>query len=173
MNPTKFPQGETSEVMNGMLANSEFSVFKHGVMSTAKRLVLSWRGRKQSHDSSAGRLVAHGGSALGSVDGHELDEIAVVSSNADPCHVKYGSGPLSTINGPRLVPASMGAFGSTVKDRITQNSDVQTQLPDHRRLQRRNYEKYSHKFLIQCISECTKNLLKKSSLGSLKSNLVE
>lgn len=73
-------------------------------MSTAKRLVLSWRGRKQSHDSSAGRLVAHGGSALGSVDGHELDEIAVVSSNADPCHVKYGSGPVATINGPRLVP---------------------------------------------------------------------
>lgn len=75
-------------------------------MSTAKRLVLSWRGRKQSHDSSAGRLVTHGGggSGIGSADGHELDEIAVVSSNADPCHVKYGSGPLSTINGPRLVP---------------------------------------------------------------------
>ncbi|XP_031344275.1 cyclic nucleotide-gated channel rod photoreceptor subunit alpha isoform X3 [Photinus pyralis] len=80
-------------------------------MSTAKRLVLSWRGRKQSHDSSAGRLVAHGGSALGSVDGHELDEIAVVSSNADPCHVKYGSGPLSTINGPRLVPGIITSTG--------------------------------------------------------------
>lgn len=76
-------------------------------MSTAKRLVLSWRGRKQSHDSSVGRLVGHGGggSALGPGDNHELDEIAVVSSNADPCHVKYGSGTaLSTINGPRLVP---------------------------------------------------------------------
>lgn len=84
-----------------------------GVMSTAKRLVLSWRGRKQSHDSSVGRLVTHGGgvgggggSGIGSADGHELDEIAVVSSNADPCHVKYGSGPLSTINGPRLVPGN-------------------------------------------------------------------
>ncbi|GJQ67090.1 hypothetical protein Trydic_g8032 [Trypoxylus dichotomus] len=75
-------------------------------MSTAKRL-LGWRSRKQSHDSSAGRLVSHGGSALGSGDGHELDEIAVVSSNADPCHVKYGSGPLSTINGPRLVPGKI------------------------------------------------------------------
>lgn len=74
-------------------------------MSTAKRLVLGWRGRKQSHDSSVGRLVAHGGgNTLVSSDGHELDEIAIVSSNADPCHVKYGSGPLSTINGPRLVP---------------------------------------------------------------------
>lgn len=74
-------------------------------MSTAKRLVLNWRSRKQSHDSSAGRLVAHGGGGTpGSADGQELDEIAVVSSNADPCHVKYGSGPLSTINGPRLVP---------------------------------------------------------------------
>lgn len=76
-------------------------------MSTAKRLVLGWRGRKQSHDSSVGRLVAHGGSALGPGDCHELDEIAIVSSNADPCHVKYGSGPLSTINGPRLVPGKL------------------------------------------------------------------
>lgn len=86
-------------------------------MSTAKRLVLSLRGRKQSHDSSSAgsRLVGpgigghgygtHGGADCGAA-GHELDEIAVVSSNADPCHVKYGSGPLglSTINGPRLVP---------------------------------------------------------------------
>ncbi|KAG5895749.1 hypothetical protein JTB14_029519 [Gonioctena quinquepunctata] len=72
-------------------------------MSTAKRLVLSWRGRKQSHDSSAGRLVGHRVGPLG--DCHELDEIAVVSSNAEPGHLKYGSGTtLSTINGPRLVP---------------------------------------------------------------------
>ncbi|XP_015835561.1 cyclic nucleotide-gated channel rod photoreceptor subunit alpha isoform X2 [Tribolium castaneum] len=82
-------------------------------MSTAKRLVLSWRGRKQSHDSSVGRLVGHGGgSALGPGDNHELDEIAVVSSNADPCHVKYGSGTtLSTINGPRLVPGIITSGG--------------------------------------------------------------
>lgn len=75
-------------------------------MSSAKRLVLGWRGRKQSHDSSVGRLVTHGGNTIGQNDGHELDEIAIVSSNADPCHVKYGSGPLSTINGPRLVPGT-------------------------------------------------------------------
>lgn len=79
-------------------------------MSTAKRLVLGWRGRKQSHDSSAGRLVGLGPGALGPGDGHELDEIAIVSSNADPCHVKYGSGPLSTINGPRLVPGTVLAL---------------------------------------------------------------
>lgn len=84
--------------------------------TTAKRIVQSLRGggRKQSTDSGGGgtvvggRLVAHGGSAAprGLDDSHELDEIAVVSSNADPCHVKYGSGPLplSTINGPRFVP---------------------------------------------------------------------
>lgn len=86
-------------------------------MSTAKRLVLSLRGRKQSQDSSAGRLVSSGIAAVGggkdhATDGHELDEIAVVSSNADPCHVKYGSGPLglSTINGPRLVPGKYPFF---------------------------------------------------------------
>lgn len=80
-------------------------------MSTAKRLVLSLRGRKQSQDSSVGRLVTSGSNFVSGIkdhdtDGHELDEIAVVSSNADPCHVKYGSGSLglSTINGPRLVP---------------------------------------------------------------------
>ncbi|KAK9869459.1 hypothetical protein WA026_003213 [Henosepilachna vigintioctopunctata] len=72
-------------------------------MSTAKRLVLSWRGRKQSHDSSVGRLCGHHG-GLSTSDSHELDEIAVVSSNADPCHVKYGSGTFSSVNGPRLVP---------------------------------------------------------------------
>ncbi|XP_065163954.1 cyclic nucleotide-gated channel rod photoreceptor subunit alpha isoform X2 [Atheta coriaria] len=87
-------------------------------MSTAKRLVLSWRGRKQSQDSTAvGKLVGHGGggggiATLTPTDGHELDEIAVVSSNADPCHVKYGSGPLSTINGPRLVPGIITSGGA-------------------------------------------------------------
>lgn len=86
-------------------------------MSTAKRLVLSLRGRKQSQDSSIGRLVNTGTTNIAggkdhSTDGHELDEIAVVSSNADPCHVKYGSGSLglSTINGPRLVPGISNVF---------------------------------------------------------------
>ncbi|XP_045469967.1 cyclic nucleotide-gated channel rod photoreceptor subunit alpha isoform X1 [Harmonia axyridis] len=79
-------------------------------MSTAKRLVLSWRGRKQSHDSSVGRLCGHHG-GLSTSDSHELDEIAVVSSNADPLHVKYGSGPLSTVNGPRLVPGIITSGG--------------------------------------------------------------
>ncbi|XP_063902741.1 cyclic nucleotide-gated channel rod photoreceptor subunit alpha isoform X2 [Zophobas morio] len=90
-------------------------------MSTAKRLVLSWRGRKQSHDSSVGRLVGHGGGgALGPGDNHELDEIAVVSSNADPCHVKYGSGTtLSTINGPRLVPGIITTGGCMVGERLS------------------------------------------------------
>lgn len=79
---------------------------EHGVMSTAKRLVLSWRSRRQSHDSSAGHFIGHRYGPGG--DCHELDEIAVVSSNADPCHVKYGSGTtLSTVNGPRLLPGML------------------------------------------------------------------
>jgi hypothetical protein len=111
-------------------------------MSTAKRLVLSLRGRKQSSpgpfsggsgggvlpcdpgsSSSSTRLVIGGsGSRYGGVQcsspgggehqhsslcsNHELDEIAVVSTNADPLHVKYGSGSLSAANGPRLVPGT-------------------------------------------------------------------
>jgi len=101
-------------------------------MSTAKRLVLSLRGRKQSSpggvlpcdpgsSSSSTRLVIggggsrYGGAQCSSPAGgdhhhtsfcsnHELDEIAVVSTNADPLHVKYGSGSLTAANGPRLVP---------------------------------------------------------------------
>ncbi|XP_022918672.1 cyclic nucleotide-gated channel rod photoreceptor subunit alpha isoform X2 [Onthophagus taurus] len=95
-------------------------------MTTAKRL-LGWRSRKQSHDdsSAAGRLVT--GSAYGTGGGvtvathgggvhdpHELDEIAIVSSNADPLHVKYGSGPLNTINGPRLVPGIITSGGGRI-----------------------------------------------------------
>lgn len=82
-------------------------------MSTAKRLVLSLRGRKQSQTgggaptSSSSRLVTSSGTGAITPDSaHELDEIAIVSSNADPCHVKYGSGPLS-VNGPRLVPGKL------------------------------------------------------------------
>ncbi|KAL1513298.1 hypothetical protein ABEB36_002722 [Hypothenemus hampei] len=79
-------------------------------MSTARRLVLSLRGRKQSQDSTTGRFV--GGTAykgaISSGDCHELDEIAVVSSSANPLHLKYGgelAGSQSTVcNGPRLVP---------------------------------------------------------------------
>jgi hypothetical protein len=113
-------------------------------MSTAKRLVLSLRGRKQSSpgpfsggsgggvlpcdpgsSSSSTRLVIGGGgsryggaqcSSPGGGDhhhhtsfcsNHELDEIAVVSTNADPLHVKYGSGSLTAANGPRLVPGTL------------------------------------------------------------------
>ncbi|KAG8264836.1 hypothetical protein J6590_004865 [Homalodisca vitripennis] len=68
-------------------------------MSTsARRFVQSLTGRRQSDTaaSSSTRLV-HGH--------HELDEIAVVSCNATPSQVKYGSGPLSAAaNGPRIVP---------------------------------------------------------------------
>ncbi|CAG9824996.1 unnamed protein product [Phaedon cochleariae] len=86
-------------------------------MSTAKRLVLSWRGRKQSHDSSSGKLVGH---RVGPAeDCHELDEIAVVS-NAEHGHLKYGSGTtLSTINGPRLVPGIITSGGCMVGERLS------------------------------------------------------
>lgn len=67
-------------------------------MSTAKRLVLSLRGRKESQctaGTSSTRLVSGNCSS----PGHELDEIAVVSGSGDSGH--YGS--LSQANGPRYV----------------------------------------------------------------------
>ncbi|KAJ9588185.1 hypothetical protein L9F63_018449, partial [Diploptera punctata] len=88
--------------------------FRYSWMSTAKRLVLSLRGRKQSSPgpfsggSGGGVLPCDPGGAdhhhSSFCSNHELDEIAVVSTNADPLHVKYGSGSLTAANGPRLVP---------------------------------------------------------------------
>lgn len=67
-------------------------------MSTAKRLVLSLRGRKESQ-STAGTSSTRLVSATGSSPGHELDEIAVVSGSGDSCHaLSYGS--LNQPNGP-------------------------------------------------------------------------
>uniref|UniRef100_A0AAG5DDK6 Cyclic nucleotide-binding domain-containing protein n=1 Tax=Anopheles atroparvus TaxID=41427 RepID=A0AAG5DDK6_ANOAO len=78
-------------------------------MSTAKRLVLSLRGRKESHGTagtSSTRLV----SANSTSPGHELDEIAVVSAGADVSgHVSYGSLSLGHTNGPRYIPDDDGS----------------------------------------------------------------
>ena len=74
-------------------------------MSTAKRLVLSLAGRKDSQitGASSTRLV---GNSLS--PGHELDEIAVVShSGVEPCtggHVSCGS---LSLNGPRYIPGEL------------------------------------------------------------------
>ncbi|XP_055688768.1 potassium/sodium hyperpolarization-activated cyclic nucleotide-gated channel 3 isoform X2 [Lutzomyia longipalpis] len=80
-------------------------------MSTAKRLVLSLRGRKDSQGTTAGassstRLVSTNSSS----PGHELDEIAVVSGSGGDCGnesvgcASFGS--LGQANGPRLVPGA-------------------------------------------------------------------
>lgn len=73
------------------------------VMSTAKRLVLSLRGRKESQ-SAAGTSSTRLVSANSNSPGHELDEIAVVSGSGDSSHL-YGS--LSQPNGPRYVPGKL------------------------------------------------------------------
>lgn len=73
------------------------------VMSTAKRLVLSLRGRKESH-STAGTSSTRLVSANSSSPGHELDEIAVVSGSGDSSHALYGS--LGQPNGPRYIPGN-------------------------------------------------------------------
>lgn len=82
---------------------SPFSLQLAAIMSTAKRLVLSLRGRKESHGTagtSSTRLV----SANSTSPGHELDEIAVVSVGAESGHVSYGSLSLGHTNGPRYIP---------------------------------------------------------------------
>lgn len=71
------------------------------IMSTAKRLVLSLAGRKDSLNTpgaSSTRLV---GNSLS--PGHELDEIAIVShGGTETCgRVSYGS---LSLNGPRYIP---------------------------------------------------------------------
>uniref|UniRef100_A0A182N843 Uncharacterized protein n=1 Tax=Anopheles dirus TaxID=7168 RepID=A0A182N843_9DIPT len=81
-------------------------------MSTAKRLVLSLRGRKESHGTagtSSTRLV----SANSTSPGHELDEIAVVSVGAESGHVSYGSLSLGHTNGPRYIPEVLRDSGSS------------------------------------------------------------
>lgn len=70
-------------------------------MSTAKRLVLSLRGRKHSQGNTATsstRLVSAGTSP-----GHELDEIAVVSGTGGSSHhlSSYGGIGADISNGPR------------------------------------------------------------------------
>lgn len=64
-------------------------------MSTAKRLVLSFRRRKQQHTSvpttSSTRLVSGSTSP-----GHEIDEIAVVSGSSHP--LIYGGGQYGKID---------------------------------------------------------------------------
>lgn len=69
-------------------------------MSTAKRLVLSLRGRKESQ-STAGTSSTRLVSGNSSSPGHELDEIAVVSGSGDSGRASYGS--LGQANGPRFV----------------------------------------------------------------------
>lgn len=70
-------------------------------MSTAKRLVLSLAGRKDSQHTpgaSSTRLFSNSLSP-----GHELDEIAIVShGGTETCgRVSYGS---LSLNGPRYIP---------------------------------------------------------------------
>lgn len=68
-------------------------------MSTAKRLVLSLRGRKESQSTtgtSSTRLV----SANSFSPGHELGDIAVVCGSGDSSHILY-NGPFANSNGTR------------------------------------------------------------------------
>lgn len=77
-----------------------------GIMSTAKRLVLSLAGRNESQNTtgaSSTRLFTNNYSP-----GHELDEIAIVSNaGTDTCRNSYGS---LTLNGPRYIPGQFIIF---------------------------------------------------------------
>ncbi|VVC28560.1 Hypothetical protein CINCED_3A025568 [Cinara cedri] len=73
------------------------------------RLVQSIAGRRESGDAqpatstSSTRLLHHGQSA-------DLEQISIVSSNATPSQVTYGTG-LATANGPRIVPGTITSTG--------------------------------------------------------------
>lgn len=71
------------------------------IMSTAKRLVLSLAGRKDSQHTTGASSTRLVGNSLS--PGHELDEIAIVShGGTDTCgRVSYGS---LSLNGPRYIP---------------------------------------------------------------------
>uniref|UniRef100_A0A182FCL0 Uncharacterized protein n=1 Tax=Anopheles albimanus TaxID=7167 RepID=A0A182FCL0_ANOAL len=103
-----------------MLFSGDVSV----IMSTAKRLVLSLRGRKESHGvagTSSTRLV----SANSTSPGHELDEIAVVSGiGAESGHVSYGSLSLGHTNGPRYIPAPPDRWIRIVKGTFSVTSST-------------------------------------------------
>lgn len=71
-------------------------------MSSAKRLVLSLAGRKDSQSTQGASSTRLVGNSLSS-PGHELDEIAIVShSGTETCgRASYGS---LLLNGPRYIP---------------------------------------------------------------------
>lgn len=101
------------EVGGGVVSGGYGAGGGQGPMSTqARRFVQSLTGRRQSDTaaSSSTRLV----------HGHELEEIAVVSCNATPSQVKYGSGPLSAAaNGPRIVPGKYCESNSSQDNRLS------------------------------------------------------
>lgn len=70
-------------------------------MSSAKRLVLSLAGRKDSQSAQGASSTRLVGNSLS--PGHELDEIAVVChSGTETCgRASYGS---LLLNGPRYIP---------------------------------------------------------------------
>ena len=81
-------------------------------MSTAKRLVLSLRGRKESQ-STAGTSSTRLVSGNSTSPGHELDEIAIVSTAGNESgHISsYGSLSLGGhTNGPKFIPGKNELF---------------------------------------------------------------
>lgn len=88
-------------------------------MSTAKRLVLSLAGRKDSLNTpgaSSTRLV---GNSLS--PGHELDEIAIVSHGGTDCgRVSYGS---LSLNGPRYIPGKFELISLYPREFLFLSSD--------------------------------------------------
>lgn len=78
------------------------------IMSTAKRLVLSLAGRKDSQGTTGASSTRLVGNSLS--PGHELDEIAVVSHiGTETCAGRVSYGSLS-LNGPRYIPGEFVCY---------------------------------------------------------------
>ncbi|XP_037925694.1 cyclic nucleotide-gated cation channel alpha-3 isoform X2 [Hermetia illucens] len=97
-------------------------------MSTAKRLVLSLRGRKESQSTtgtSSTRLV----SANSFSPGHELGDIAVVCGSGDSSHILY-NGPFANSNGTRHM-ADVGCKFNMSRSHLGQSASHQGFFTSH------------------------------------------
>lgn len=85
-----------------------------------KKISLASSLRSSGKDS--GKFVKYTACSTKQLD-DDLDEVAVIS-NAAPENVKYGSGSLTTVNGPRVVPGIITSAGPERSRIVTASGGV-------------------------------------------------
>ncbi|RWS15161.1 cyclic nucleotide-gated cation channel alpha-3-like protein, partial [Dinothrombium tinctorium] len=71
----------------------------------------------RSGKEKPGKIVKYQSYSSRDLNDDDLDEVAVISTNAAPENVRYGSGSITTVNGPRVVPGIITSSGGE-KSRI-------------------------------------------------------